>query len=296
MKNIFNIITFISLTFLTTANASQPALKSDIFSYDDETLAKNLHAKLVGDNWFARDATSSDLPFYLKLFGNETVMAKFGSGKPMEHESVVSLLNKYGPNSYEKGNPDGLLLISDDKEQPFMHIMARHSDRPGVSQLQYAMMDTHWGKKYGEKIVKQVVQEWAPEVARIGFGRDLDKQNQKVIVTAFNCFAGKHLEQIDACVNPANPGSVKILEKVGFQAAQYDLNSTEVIIDFDLREFDSLQQMDNELVKLFDPAEGLNLAPKIRYRMLDPAGKIRTVSLIPEWGTRYHVELKVGLK
>ncbi len=282
---------------IASAGASQPEFKSDIFTYEDPINARNLHVSMHGDNWSAEDAKSHHLQFYQDLFGNPTVMAKFGSGKPMGSDRVASFFNSHGLEPFDKGNPDGLLLISDHLEQPFMHILAGRGDRPGASELQYAMMPDHWGKRYGEKVVATLVQEWAPEVSRIGCGIGLDGVAHAHIIKVFQCFEGKPLDQIYACASPANPGSVKILEKVGFNPASYHLKSTAVAIDFDQREFDSLQAMDNELLKLFDPTGDLKLIPSQHYRMIDPDGKERTVSLRPEWGQmRYHVEYKVTPK
>lgn len=278
---------------IASVGASQPEFKSAIFLYEDPIQAKRLHTSFHGDDWSAEEAKSGDLPFYLSLFGNETVMAKFGSGKPMGYDRVESLLNTWGLEPFDRGNPDGMLLISDHLKQPFMHILAKRADRPGTSQLQYAMMPDHWGKKYGEKVVATLVQEWAPEVSRIGYGMGLDGAIHANIIKAFQPFQDQPLDQIEACASPENQASVRILEKVGFETAQYDLKSTEVVIDFDQREFDSLQAMNSELSKLLDPAGDLKLNPKERCRMIDPRGIVRTVNLIPEWGTRFHFEYTV---
>jgi len=281
-----------SVLLINAANASQ--FTSEIFSYDDYANAKGLHVTLKGDNWRAEDIKPDHLQFHINLFGNSTVMAGFADGQVRSAESVTARVKNSIEERFGKGSPHGLLTVLDEEKQPFMHVVAGSGDRPGTSELAYAMLPEYWGKKYGEKVVTKIVQEWAPAVYKIGRGIGLQPNAHANIIKAFQCFDGKPLEQIDATASPSNVGSWKILIKTGFKAAKCNLESTEIIIDYDHKEFESLATMEAELLKLFDIAKSNTdqpLIPGKRYRMIDPKGQLRTISKHTKWERmKYHFE------
>lgn len=116
------------------------------------------------------------------------------------------------------------------------------------------------------------------------------------IIKAFHCFGDKPLDQLDATASPSNPASWKILVNVGFKPATCGLEWPEATIDYDHKEFDSFKAMEDELLTLFEPSSNINsrpLSPGKRYCMIDPEGKIRTVSKHPRWKRmKYHFEHK----
>ncbi|AIL12652.1 hypothetical protein IM40_02530 [Candidatus Paracaedimonas acanthamoebae] len=284
----------ISILFITTANASQ--FTSEIFSYDDYVNAKGLHVTLNEDNWYAEDIKPDHLQLHINLFGNSTVMAGFADGQIRSAESVIARVKNSIEERFGKGSPHGLLTVLDEEKQPFMHVVAGGGDRPGTSELAYAMLPEYWGKKYGEKVVTKIVQEWAPAVYKIGRGIGLESNAHANIIKAFQCFDSKPLEQIDATASPSNIASWKILVKTGFEAAKCNLESTEIIIDYDHKEFESLTTMEAELLKLFDIAKSNTdqpLVPGKRYYMIDPEGQLRTISKHTKWERmKYHFEKK----
>ena len=83
--------------------------------------------------------------------------------------------------------------------------MIGHGDAPGQSELAYLFMENHWGKGFGTEAVTAVVKDYAPAAVKEGYTLD-----------------GKTLEKITATVRPDNPGSVKILEKLGMHKIRED--------------------------------------------------------------------------
>jgi GNAT superfamily N-acetyltransferase len=207
---------------------------------------------------------------------------------------------------FAKGHPHGFLTIFDGEEKRFMHAVAGGGERPGTSEVAYAMMLGYQGKKYGTKVIRAIVQEWAPQVYKIGHGQYPNAND--AIAKAFQCFGEKALDQLDATASPSNPASWKILEKVGFKAAQCELAPEgEIDIDFDGKEFRAtasttwerqileLQAMEVELLKFYnsDPStpRSVTFASGKRYRMIDPEGNERTVSKHKQWNRmKYHFE------
>lgn len=264
---------------------------SNIFTYEDPVNAQRLHVSLTGDNWRAEDAKSEHIKFHVDLFGNPTVMTGFADGQPRPSDAVESRINDSITNRFGKGKPHGLLVVLDDTKQPFMHVVAGGGDRAGTSEIAYAVIDSHWGKSYGKKVVTSIVQEWAPEVYRVGHGIGLDPIEHANIIAAFQCFGGKSLDQLDATASPSNPASWKILDRLKFKSARCDLASNDITIDFERKEFDSSKSMEAELLPMFDPGKGGALQAGKRYRMIDPDGKLRTVSKHARWDRmKYHFE------
>jgi len=273
---------------ITAINASAPKFTSSIFSHKDPVTAQNLRVSLKGDNWTAEDIKTEHTDFHIALFGNPTVMAGFADGQVRDADSVRKRVKDSIEERFGKGKPHGLLTVCDDQKKPFMHVVAGGGDRSGTSEIAYAIVNEldgvkYWGKGYGTKVLTKVVQEWAPEVYKIGHGT-YPGANSK-IVTAFQCFGGKEgskaLDQLDATASPSNPASWKILDKLAFEPAKCNLESTTVVIDYEHKEFASLITMEEELLKLYDASTtslGKTLEPGKRYRMIDPDGKVRTVS------------------
>jgi GNAT superfamily N-acetyltransferase len=295
MKIFKLILSSIFILSITAGNASESPFRSNIFTYDDPLNAQNLHVSLKGDNWRAEDIKLTHLDFHISLFGNPTVMAGFADGQVRDAESVTNRVKNSVEERFVKGQPHGLLTVFDHSEQPFMHIVAGGGDRPGTSEIAYAMMPNYWNKGYGGKVLAKIVQEWAPEVYKIGRGDGLDSIPNENIVKAFQCFGGKPLDQLDATASPSNIASWKILVKLGFEAAKCDLGATDTVIDYDHKEFESSNAMESDLLSHFAPTsittDVEQLMPGKRYRMIDPEGNVRTFSKHARWERmKYHFE------
>jgi hypothetical protein len=269
---------------------------SDIFTYDNPTLATGLHACLQGDGWQGEDIKESHIKFHQDLFGNPFVMQGFADGQIREAEGVKSRCLMSINDRFAKGFPHGLLTLSDPETgTPFMHIIGGGGDRAGTSEIAYAMLPEYQGKKFGTKVVSSFVQEWAPEVRRIGLGNGLDPITDEKIIKAFQCYEGKALDQLDATASPSNVTSWRILDGLSFQAAVNGLESSESLIDFDGKEL-GYAQMEAKLLELFDSQYTSSpLKSGQRYRMIDINAKVRTFSKHATWDRiKYHFEMKMN--
>jgi hypothetical protein len=228
-------------TILTFINASPPLyssqFNSEIFEYENPGQATGLHVRLLGEGWQGKDIKASHIKFHQDLFGNPFVIQGFADGQIREAEGVKSRCLMSINDRFAKGFPHGLLTISDTETgTPFMHIIGGGGDRAGTSEIAYAMLPEYQGKKFGTKVVSSFVQDWAPEVRRIGLGNGLDPLADEKIIKAFQCFEGKALDQLDATASPSNVASWRILDGLSFQAAVNDLENSESHIDFDGKE------------------------------------------------------------
>jgi GNAT superfamily N-acetyltransferase len=156
--------------------------------------------------------------------------------------------------------------------------LAGGGDEAGASEIAYSYMPTYWGKGIGSAVLGTIVQQWGPEVRRIGLGTGLDELQDANIRKAFKCFDGQELNRFDATTSPSNPGSWKILEKFGFEAAVSKVQNLEDTLDFDNKEFQSPQALEGELLKLFDSSGDVSYKIATRYRLIDTDGAVRTFS------------------
>lgn len=285
----------LSLAAITTFQASA-AFESDIFTVEDPN--GNVTVSLSGDTWCAREVRDGDIPSYQALFGDPVVMANYGNGKVRTPEYVEGTLTNMWLPRFANGHPHGSLSVfntTDPSVDPqFMgFIVAGGGDGPGVSEVAYAYHTDFWGQGYGTALLKSVVETWAPEVRRVGLGVGLDPQTDQAIIDKFKCFGGEVLYRMDATASPSNPGSWKVLTKVGFTNASTGVASIdEYILDMD----GSDALVEDCLQPLFDASQSdTPLLPNTRYLMVDGDGNLQTVSYKNRWECfKYHFELQLG--
>lgn len=288
---------------LQDAQASQFA--SEIFSFNNQAEATGLHVKLSGKfntgSWTAREIHSEDISFHQELFDNETVMRGFADGQRRDVNLTKSRCEDSINNRFGKGHPHGLMMVLGNGEQRAMHMVAGGGDRPGTSEIAYAILPEFWRQGLGKSVVTAIVNEWAPEVRRIGLGQKLNEQVDANIRQAFQCFGGKELDQLDATASPSNVASWKILAGLGFEPAQCNVpNPEEIIVDYDHKDFGgSLKQnyesLETELLALFKDGEEASQQLKAgqRYVMIDLDGKKRVFSKHTRWDRiKFHFEKK----
>jgi RimJ/RimL family protein N-acetyltransferase len=276
---------------------------SDIFCFEDALNAKGLHVDLLGDDFQVEDIKNSHIPFYQDIFANEKVMKKFGDGQVRDRQKTKERCESSINDRFAQGHPHGFLTVIDPSTHlPFMNIIAGGGDRKGTSEIAYVIDPSYQGKKFGKKIVTSIVNQWAPEVRRIGLGTNLNNESQQTIINAFKCFGGEVLNQLDATSSPSNIPSWKILDYVGFSHAVCDVDSDkqETIINYDGKEFSSerllqYELMEKEILKLFNPTHNdTPLKSAKRYFMIDIDGKERTFSKHAQWDRiKYHLEKKM---
>lgn len=167
------------------------------FLNDNEKLSvtidtERLHIRSV-------ESSESDYNAYGALFGDSIVMAKYGDGSTRKKEEIQNRIDTLWVKRWREKDPySGLAVFKKDSDDFLGHVVLGHGDKAGQSELAYLFMHNHWKKGYGTEAVTAVVQEYAPATVKEGYSLE-----------------GKPLEVITATARPDNPGSVKILEKIG---------------------------------------------------------------------------------
>jgi ribosomal-protein-alanine N-acetyltransferase len=144
-------------------------------------------------------ASEEEVASYASLFGDQEVMGKFATGETKTPEEIKTRINQVWIKRWNQNDPyTGLAIFRNDTDEFIGHTAIGHGDKPGQSELAYLFMKNHWGKGFGTEAITAVVKEYAPATIQEGYTLN-----------------GKVLEEITATARPDNPGSVKILEKVG---------------------------------------------------------------------------------
>lgn len=283
----------LSAAFKTTAALA--VFESPVFSYENLGSAERIHVALKGDGWTAQEIQGRDAPYLESVFGDSETMKLFGAGDVKDSEWVKSRMQSW-MNRSASGQPHGGLTVFDPETQaPMAHLVAGGGDRPGTSEIAYAMLPDQQGKKLGTKMVAAIVQEWAPEVRRIGLGQGLDGEVDVAIMEKFKCFGGAILNQLDATAHPKNIGSWRILEKNGFGAAVCGVDATLETIDMSATGVETYEALDAAILALFQPINGDPLMPGVRYSLVDHEGNKRIVSYKEQFKSlRFHLERKVA--
>ena len=292
--NMRNLLIVLSLGTSFLSLDAYAVFDSKIFTYEDVKGAKNLHVSLKGSTWYAKEVTKQDIPFHQKLFSDSVVMAGFADGQVREPEATKARLEDMWIPRFEQGHLHGGLTVFDpETDEPMGHVVAGGGDGAGVSEIAYSFLKNYWGKKIGTGIVGAIVQEWAPEVRRIGLGKDLDSKEDTPVIDAFSCFGGQVLIRLDATASPSNPGSWKILDKYDFEPAISNLSKKETVLD--LEGIESFEEVEQKTLKLFDiSSTDTPLKVGVRYRMIDSDGKLRTFSKHAQYERiKYHFEREV---
>lgn len=306
-----------SLFFLATCHLT--ASQSNLFTFqEDGSVSISLSGMTkTGVSWTAQDVKEEHIPFHQILFGDETTMSGYAGGTPRTPESVKSRIKTQWLPRFQSGKPHGGLTVflGDSSALPIGHVVAGGGDQDkvyGVSEMAYSFLPNTagpqkdgyggfypldhrdlilWNKGLGSSIVAQIVTAWAPEVRRIGLGKDMDEIQEMPIVKNFRCFDEKPLGRLDATASPKNPASWKILDHY-FSAALSRVDSSTDFIDWDQKEFTSFEEMEDAFLKLYDViAQTDPLNSGVRYRFIDPDGEERTVSKHASYNClKYHFE------
>ncbi len=126
-------------------------------------------------------------------------MRKFATGQTKTREEVVARIKDVWVKRWHQNDPyNGLAAFKKDTDEFLGHVVLGHSGVQGQSEHAYLFMKNYWGKGFGTEAVPAVVKDYAPATVKEGYTLE-----------------GKTLEKIIATARPDNPGSVKILEKLG---------------------------------------------------------------------------------
>jgi len=279
----------LSLVILLLAPRTEATLVSEIFTYDDPASAKNLHVSLQGESCQMRSLVAADLPLYQNLFSNPTAMSKLGHGELHSFERTAGYVQRW-ISRFQEGHPhSNLILSTPESPEQLGYVMARADVGVGVSEISFALLPEHWGKRLTTHAVTAMVHQWAPEVRRIGLGVGLDAIQDAAIIKAFQCFENAPLETLYATARPANPGSWKIFDRLNFQPSALEAEDAEPVLNFDHQEFASLDVFESKILESFTSSEPLKTG--VHYSLVDPEGRVRTFSKHEEYGSlRYHFE------
>ncbi|CAG8460262.1 11630_t:CDS:2, partial [Racocetra persica] len=157
--------------------------------------------------WTTREIKKHDISNYEHLLSDINIMKYIYQKRQLRSEKIKLSVN----NDYQIGQPKV-----------------------------YALSQKYWGKEIEYSVLSKIVNEWGPEVRKIGLEESFDKQNKQKIQEIFQ-FNGKELEKFCTIVRPINVSSWYILKKVGFK-----LSRAEISINFDDKGYDLLT-LDNLL-------------------------------------------------
>lgn len=135
---------------------------------------------------------------YGRLFGDETVMKHFGTGRTIAYDDLVVKIRDIWAKQWKNHNPYGGFSVFSRDEDTFLGHVALFEDEPGTAELWYLFAKEHWGKGYATEAVTAIAKEFIPMLVARGY-----------------LVQGKALQTIVATAKPDNAGSIKVLEKLG---------------------------------------------------------------------------------
>ena len=287
-----------------------PISCSEIFSYDTPLgMPGYLHVQLKGqtakrEEWSAQGVELLDIPFYQDLFNDESVMSNFGDGQQRTRESTTAKVTQTWLPRFAAGQPHGALTVFNATGKRIGFTLGGGGDREGTSELAQAYSRDVWGQGIGKSVRETIVNDWAPEVRRIGLGHGL-QETEAAIAKSFQCFAGKPLDQLDATASPRNVASWKILLRQGFQPAVCEVDTEVEVIDllssvFEGQgddEVEDYKQMEDHVLKTYFTQEAPSLVSGKRYPFVDHRGFVWTLSKHSRFGRlKFHFERKIEAK
>jgi RimJ/RimL family protein N-acetyltransferase len=258
---------------------------SEIFYYDKMN-PQYLHVQIEGKNWRARDIRLEDTTFYQNLFENEKVIHFFAEGKIRTHEHTGERVNLW-IKRFKEGHPHGALTILDQTGEYIGYAIAGQGEEAGACEVACAFIPGSWQKGIGSDIASKLINCWAPTVKDIGLGKGLNEFQTPEIIKSFCCFfEGEPLKRLDATASPSNCASWRILEKNGFVAAEYKLESKEIL--FDCSNWNcSYNEME---ARILSGEINDKLLVDKRFRIIDIDSKQRTISKKGYGKLKYHFE------
>mgnify|MGYP006275716077 CR=1 FL=1 len=166
----------------------------------DQRMDRSISASITTERLLISPVTSSDAAEYHQhLFSDRTVMEKFATGETRDRAYVDAGINTW-VERWKSGDPFGGFAIRLKSGEFIGHVVLGHGDHPGHSEIAYLIRADKWAQGYGSEAVRGIVQGLAPLLRVYGF---------TVEDGAFRI--------IDATARPDNPGSGRILSKLGME-------------------------------------------------------------------------------
>jgi RimJ/RimL family protein N-acetyltransferase len=174
---------------------------SDWASDESERLLKAFETERLLVRRLRRD----DLDDFYRICGDPDVMRHMDDGTPLTRERTSEWIDISLKNYELRGW--GCLGVTDRTSDRLIGFAgyARPSDRPGIVEIIYAFLPDEWGKGYATEVAGGLI--------AFGFG---------------SC----GLERIEATVDPENPVSFRVLEKIGMRYDGRNASSDGELVDY----------------------------------------------------------------
>jgi RimJ/RimL family protein N-acetyltransferase len=171
--------------------------RADVTLTKDGTGAVSAHIET--ERLVLRFATTKNIPFYTKLFGDSSAVKYFATGKTLDAEWAKKRLTTW-ENRIAGGEPFSAFIGVSRKHGEVLHIIAGQGDvaGSGESQLAYALKSEYQGQGYMTEAATAVVQAFLPECVEQEYQVD-----------------GAKLSYLTASADPDNQYSATILKRVG---------------------------------------------------------------------------------
>lgn len=147
-----------------------------------------------------RSVEPDDCDAYTSLYADKEVVQKYSTGETKTKEEIRSRINDIWVKRWREKDPYSSLAVFTKSNEFVGQVTLGHGDNPGVAELAGIGNKNYWQNGYGTEAAMAVVQEYGPALVKEGYTLE-----------------GKELTAITATARPDNPGSFKILEKLGMK-------------------------------------------------------------------------------
>ena len=167
-----------------------------------------LHVVIVTKRLRISSISKKELEYYVKLFGDSTVMRKCATGDVKDREYTEQRIdvlaeqwkNRIAFSGFSIWLKDQESKEEKDKEEFLGHAFLVQRDERNSAELGYAVHANQWNQGYASEAAGAVVLFYARELASAGYKLP----------------DGSCLKRIFATVRTDNPASSKVLERIGF--------------------------------------------------------------------------------
>lgn len=276
------------LAFFLTSSYGWASFYEDVLYYDDKKSAKGMHLRISGVDsenreWKTREIVEDDFHFLRSLYSNQDIMKLVGDGSTRNDEYIRQCMQKWKKN-YEDGLPLAAWVLEyTDTNTPIGIFIADTVHDPGVLEVGRIIHTDHQNKKIGTSLMHAVVKIWAPLIRSLGI-KSKDTEQEEF----FRCFKGSELEKLYITCSPTNIRSWASQISAGFVPLKV---ANQLTLREPIRNPFSLAQWEEVVDKAFKTMPQENYISGQLFGVTDPQGKLRTVSLHPQYKrVKYHFE------
>jgi len=182
---------------MQTIFSSMPTVKSEM--HYAQNSSANLDVAISTERLNLNGVSKADARELLeKLYSSPIVTEKYATGEVKDMEWVDKRVSIW-TSRLASGDPFSCYVVRTKQGELVGLVILGHGDNPGQSELAYIFNNSFWNKGYGTEAVGAVVNQLAPYLKALGHEID-----------------GEKFKEILATARPDNPGSFRILEKLGF--------------------------------------------------------------------------------